>query len=174
MRAASRKWVNWTLAAVCVLPAVPQPTQSQQSAGAKAGNAAAIREADAAFHRGFAASQAGRLEEARAQFAEAVRLAPQIAEGHDALGSVLIALGRSAEAIPELEKAAKQKPRDSTIEGDLARAYTGAGQAAKAIPHFETALKLTNEPENPEFHDSYARALDAVGRRGGIRAQTAV
>lgn len=165
MKSFARRWVSLTLAAMSAIPALAQPAQSPQTSGPKAGNTAAIRDADAAFHRGFAASEAGRLEEARAQFAEAVRLAPQIAEGHDALGSVLIALGRAAEAIPELEKAAKQKPHDPTVEGDLARAYTGAGQGTKAIPHFEAALKLAKDPENAEFYDSYARALDTAGRR---------
>lgn len=131
----------------------------------KPGTPDALREANTQFQRGFAASAAGRLEEARGEFAQAVKLAPQIAEGHDALGTVLIALGRAAEAVPELETAARLKPRDATIEGDLARAYAGAGQAAEAIPHFEAALKLTKDPENAEFYDSYARALDVTGRR---------
>ena len=131
----------------------------------KPGTPEAVREANAEFQRGFAASSAGRLEEARADFAQAVRLAPQIAEGHDALGSVLIALGKPADAIPELETAARLKPGDATIEGDLGRAYAGAGQAVKAISHFEAALRLTKEPQNAEFYDDYARALDVAGRR---------
>ena len=150
--------LSWFLVLCCV----PWGLTSQSL---KPGTPDAIREANAQFQRGFAASAAGRLEEARAEFAEAVRLAPQIAEGHDALGSVLIALGRPADAIAELETAANQKPRDPIIEGDLARAYTGAGYAAKAIPHFEVALKLAKQPEDAPFYDSYARALAAEGRR---------
>src|SRR5579859_6483791 len=97
-------------------------------------DAEALRRADAAFRAGYAALQAGRQEEARAQFAEVVKLAPQIAEGHEALGSALIALDRSAEAVPELEKAARLKPNDATIEGNLAIALWRAGDAGKAIP----------------------------------------
>src|SRR4051812_15350592 len=44
-------------------------------------NPEAIKKADTAFRAGYAAQQAGQLEEARAHFAEVVRLAPQIAEG---------------------------------------------------------------------------------------------
>jgi protein O-GlcNAc transferase len=157
MRTSWSVGLSWFLASCCA----PAGLISQSP---KTGTPEAIQQANAQFHRGFAASAAGRLEEARAEFADAVRLAPQIAEGHDALGSVLIALGRPADAIPELETAAKQKPRDPIIEGDLARAYTGAGYGAKAIPHFEVALKLAKQPEDAPFYDSYARALDEAGR----------
>ena len=49
-----------------------------------------LKKADAAFRAGYAAQQAGQLEAARAQFAEVVRLAPQIVEGREALGLVLL------------------------------------------------------------------------------------
>jgi tetratricopeptide (TPR) repeat protein len=130
----------------------------------QAPDADALRKANAAFQAGFTASEQGHLEEARAQFAEVVQLAPQIAEGHEALGSVLTALGRPAEAIPELESAAKLKPNDADIEADFGKAYAGAGDGAKAIPHFEAALRLTKDPEDAAFYDAYARALAGAGR----------
>jgi protein O-GlcNAc transferase len=124
-----------------------------------------LRKADAAFKAGVAASQAGRLEEARAQFTEVVRLAPGIAAAHAALGSVLVGMGRPAEAIPELEKAARLKAGDADVEADLGRAYASAGDPKKALPHFEAAERQTKQPEDGAFHDSYARALAALGRR---------
>src|SRR5690348_6061440 len=79
---------------VCLLlTCAALPSQAAQ------GNADALRKADAAFRAGYAASQQGHYEEARAQFAEVVRLAPQIPEGHEALASALTALGRPAEAL---------------------------------------------------------------------------
>lgn len=156
------------LALVCVFAVSPGWAQQP-----KPGTREAIRAANAAFQRGVAASQAGQLDEARAQFAEAVRLAPQIPEGHDALGSILIAVGRPAEAVAELEKAAKLKPHDPVIEGDLARAYTAANQPAKAVPLFAAVLKLTKEPMTAPYYDSYARALAALGRRDEALAQFA-
>lgn len=126
--------------------------------------AEALRKADVAFHAGYAATQAGQLEEARKQFAEVVRLAPGIAEGHEALGSVLSELGRPAEAVPELELAAKLKSGDAGIEGDLAIALTLTGQGTEAISHFVAALKLTRQPEDAGFYDSYGRALMAADK----------
>src|ERR1035437_2512145 len=62
----------------------------------------ALKRADAAFRAGYTAQQAGNLELARAHFAEAARLAPRIPEAHEALGAVLIELGKPAQAIQEL------------------------------------------------------------------------
>jgi tetratricopeptide (TPR) repeat protein len=125
----------------------------------------ALRKADAAFRAGYAASQEGQYEEARARFAEVVKFAPQIAEGHAALGTALIALNRPAEAVPELEKAARLKPSDGAIEGNLAIALWRASGGVKAIPHFEAALRLGPPSQDPAFFDAYARALADVGRR---------
>lgn len=133
----------------------------------------ALQKADAAFHAGYAASQAGHYEEARAKFAEVVRLAPQIAEGHEALGSALTALGRPAEAVPELEKAARLKPNDAGIESNLAVALYQAGGFAESIPHFEAALQTGGASQNAGLYDNYARALAVVGRREDALKQLA-
>ena len=86
---------------LCVLSPM---SASEQAAGA--GNSApAAKQADAAFHEGYAAANAGDLEKARRSFAEVVRLEPKIPEGHAALGSVLLSLGRPQEAAAECASA---------------------------------------------------------------------
>src|SRR6202035_316255 len=64
-----------------------------------------LRSADAAFHAGYAAEKTGDLSTARQQFERVVQLVPDIAEGHSALGSVLVQLGQYAAAIRELTRA---------------------------------------------------------------------
>ncbi len=76
----------------------------------------ALKRADAAFRAGFVARQSGNLDEARARFAEAARLAPQIPEAHEALGAVLGELGQPAEAVEEFKAALKLKPANPAIE----------------------------------------------------------
>lgn len=128
---------------------------------------AAVRGADAAFHEGYAAQQNGNLELARAKFAEAVQLQPQIALAHEALGVVLLEMNRPAEAIAELESAAHLKPGDPGNEANLAMAYAAAGNAAQAIPHFDAAVQPQGgqaPQETAQFYDAYGRALAAVGR----------
>ena len=106
----------------------------------------ALKQADTAFHQGYAALQAGNLEQARMEFLRAARLAPQIPEGHEALGEVLIELNRPAEAVPEFEAALNLKPGDEGAEANLAQAYAKSGDAAKAIPQFAAAYAASQQP----------------------------
>jgi Flp pilus assembly protein TadD len=116
---------------LCALAGVPA---SGQVPGA--GNAAA-KQADAAFHEGYAAANAGDLERARSSFAEVVRLEPKIAEGHAALGSVLLNLGRSEEAATELKRGLALRPGDRDIKMNLALAEARSGQSAEALKLFQ-------------------------------------
>src|ERR1700723_3538271 len=115
----------------CLLAAQP-PAQQMPDA---------FKQADQAFHAGYAALQAGNLAEARAQFAQAARLAPQIPEGHLALGEVLTELGKAAEAVPELQAALNLRPGDQAIEANLAQAYAKAGDPANALLQFGAAYQ---------------------------------
>src|SRR5580693_8685372 len=98
--------------------------------------ASSVQEADAAFHAGYAAASNGDLATARQQFQRVVQLAPQIEEGHSALGGVLYQLGDYPGAMKELEKALSLKPRDRSAQENLALAYTDAGNPQKALPYF--------------------------------------
>src|ERR1700732_729395 len=75
-----------------------------------------LRSADAAFHAGYAAEQNGDLSTARQQFEKVVQLAPGIAEGHSALGSVFVQLGQYTQAIRELTRALAQKANDRSAQ----------------------------------------------------------
>jgi protein O-GlcNAc transferase len=71
-----------------------------------------LKSADAAFHAGYAAEKSGDLLRARQQFERVVQFAPDIAEGHSALGSVLVQLRQYSLAIPELTRALALKADD--------------------------------------------------------------
>jgi protein O-GlcNAc transferase len=144
---------------------------------AKAPTREAAAQADAAFRAGYAAREAGHLDAARVQFAQVVKLAPQIAEGHEALGAVLLEMAKPAEAGSQLEIAARLKPNDTGIETNLALAYTQSGQPAKSLSHFKAALSLARlpgqPPTDPALYDSYARALASEGQLTEALAQFA-
>ena len=135
----------------------------------KAKEPEALKRADAAFHAGYAAQQAGNLELARARFAEAVRLAPRIPEAHQALGTVLIELGETAGAIQELKAALKLKPDDPGIETNLALAFVKANNLEQALTFFSEAFNTAGrpgrEPVNAAFCEAYAHALAAAGKQ---------
>src|SRR6516165_4158743 len=115
--------VSWFAAAVC-------STVILATAGAQtAPPVDVLKKANAAFVDGYLARQNGDLAAARAKFAEVVQMAPSIPEGHEALGAVLLEMGKPTEAIAELEKAAKMKPNDAGNEANLGMAYAQAGQA---------------------------------------------
>jgi len=82
-----------------------------------------LRSADVAFHAGYAAEKNGDLSTARQQFEKVVQLAPDIAEGHSALGSVLVQLGQYTQAIRELTRALTLKADDRSAQINLAVAY---------------------------------------------------
>lgn len=137
--------------------------------GAQSPDANALKRADAAFHAGYAAQQAGQLDLARAKFAEAAKLAPYVPEAHQALGAVLLELEKPSEAAAELETALRLKRADPGIESDLAFAYAKAGEPAKAIPHFQSVYALAAQPGGPRvesaFCEAYARALASQDRQ---------
>ena len=125
----------------------------------------ALKEADAAFHAGVAARDAGKLDEAKADFAAVVRLAPKIPEGHAALGEVLIELGKPAEAAPEFEAALHLRPGDQGFEANLALADAAAGKAAKAVTEFAAALDLSKNPGGQLWTQPSIRRMRALLRR---------
>jgi len=93
---------------------------------------AALKQANTAFRTGYAAMQAGHLDQARVDFARVVRLAPQLPEGHMALGAILVEMGKPGAAIAELNKALKLRPGDPTIQQNLAKAHEALAQTMVA------------------------------------------
>ena len=145
----------------CVLNCVPALAQS---------DANALQRADAAFRAGYAAMQAGKLEDARQDFAKVVTFAPQLPEGHVALGAILVQLGKPEEAIPELERALVLKPGDGATEANLAAAHeakarnlAGTGRLTEAEAEMQAALRVlpeqTPDPRRSELEDELGSLL---------------
>lgn len=126
---------------------------------------ASLKQADAEYRAGVAAMSRNDLKTALADFQSVVRLAPETEQGHVALGSVLLRLGRTSEGIRELEKALALKPGDRDSQVNLAIAYQQNGLPAKAIPLFanlETVAHAEKRLMPPNVLAAYARALAAV------------
>src|ERR1700735_1397770 len=119
-----RSLLSLVIAAGLLAPSVTgaQTTPDAQTAPASPASDS-LQQADAAFHAGYAALQAGNLEQARAQFAQASRLAPQIPEAHEALADVLIQLGKPGDAIPEFEAALKLTGPRADLLDDVGSLY---------------------------------------------------
>ena len=134
--------VSRVVLAMCMF--APAAAFAQETAASPDAAQVALQQADAAFHAGYAAMQAGKLEEARKDFAATVKLAPQLPEAHVALGAILAELDRPEEAVPELEKALELKPGDGAAEANLATAHESIGKqlaAAGNLVEAETQVR---------------------------------
>ncbi len=109
-----------------------QNTQTTQTAPASD----AIEAARLAFQGGYAASQRNDLPAARLSFEKAVRLTPEIAAGHAALGSILLAMGDLGPATRELEAAHQLDHADKSTLLNLCVAYSKNGDYAKSISSY--------------------------------------
>lgn len=152
---------------LCSAPAAlvlaqPQAPPQHQSAA----NDGTPARASAAFHAGYDAANSGDLEAARRSFAEVVRLEPRIPEGHAALGSVLLNLGRPKEAAFELKRGLALRADDAGMQMNLALAVERSGDAAASLPLFQRAAgALDGSPLPTEVEIGYAEALTATGKR---------
>ena len=107
------------------------------SASSSTSQADINNEVQAAYQAGAAAAANNDFKTAEAQFEKVVRLAPQIEEGHSALGAALAHLGKFQQAIKELETALKLKPGDLAAQTNLALAYEQTGANQRAIVLFK-------------------------------------
>ena len=116
------------------------PAQAQTStapASQKAPSEARLRLADEAFRAGSAAYLRNDLQTAHAQFAKLVQLAPKVAAGHTAFGTVLLAEGDARSAAIQFQLAHSLDPQDTGAILNLALAYSQLHDYAKSVKMFQ-------------------------------------
>jgi len=106
----------------------------------------------------------GRLDEAIAEFEEAIRLDPDHADAHVNLGTAYHQQGKFEEAIAELQVAVELEPDDATAYRNLGTAYGEQGQAEEAAAAYEKAIEL--DPDFGEVHGDLAGVYTRLGRLG--------
>jgi predicted Zn-dependent protease len=77
--------------------------------------------------------------------AEAVRLAPGLAEAHYLYGVLLLETGNAPASIPELEAARRAEPEEAKIYFALAKAYRATGRERDAAQARESFRRLSEE-----------------------------
>ncbi|MGC2803808.1 MAG: tetratricopeptide repeat protein, partial [Candidatus Acidiferrum sp.] len=113
-----------------------EPGRAAQSASSTGSPANINPEVRAAYRAGSVAATANDFKTAEVEFEKVVRLAPQIEEGHGALGAVLMRQGKLPAAIKELQKAVELKPSDESAKINLGLAYQQSGANKEAIASF--------------------------------------
>jgi tetratricopeptide (TPR) repeat protein len=117
-------------------------------------------DAEAALARGNAAARDGRLDEARARFAEAIAAQPRGARAHALAGNAAHALGRGAEAAAAWARALELEPGQPMAALGLAQLALEAGDAGACLD------RLSAVPAAEAARLTRARALLLRGAAG--------
>ena len=105
-------------------------------------------------NRGYALYEAGRLDEAMADYRRSLEINPHYSDAGNNLGHALAERGRSAEAIPLYRAALAAKPQQREIMVNLANALSDVGQWDEATRLYEDVL--AREP-------GHVNALNGLG-----------
>jgi protein O-mannosyl-transferase len=138
--------------------------------GSKAGGGPRERPKDyydsASLHNriGLLLAPQGKIAEAHAQFALAVRFDPSNAEAHANLGLALEQQGKRNEAIAHYTEAVRLQPDAPEMRVQLAMALEQQGDLDQAIREGQEAVRL--EPDRADWHYNLAMALFRRGDTG--------
>ncbi|HUI05423.1 MAG TPA: tetratricopeptide repeat protein [Verrucomicrobiae bacterium] len=112
---------------------------------------------------GIVLKSQGNLQEAIAQYKQALRLKPDYVEAHNNLGNALDRLGKVQEAIGHWEQALRIEPDYPEAHYNLGNVLRQQGKATEAVAQYEQALRMN--PDYAEAHNNLAGVLLQQGRQ---------
>ncbi len=113
----------------------------------------------------------GKMDQAMAHYAEALRLKPDLAKTHNNLGLALAAQGKMDQARAQYAEALRLKPDYAEAHNNLGLALAAQGEMDQAVAHYAEALRLN--PDLAETHNNLGVALAAQGKMDQAVAQYA-
>ncbi len=117
--------------------------------------------AEAHCNLGDALQRTGKIEEAIAQFEQALRINPGFAGAHYNLGNAFLQEGKLSEAIGHYEQTLRLNPDFANAHYNLGNALVRAGRVPEAMEHWEQALRI-----KPGFADAHYNLGVALARAG--------
>jgi Flp pilus assembly protein TadD len=111
---------------------------------------------------GLARAAEGKLDEAIADYHEAIRLRSDYSAAYNNLGAALVAQGRLEEAAPQYRQALWLADNLVEVQDSLGRALAAQGKRKEAASHYREALRLGQE--NSRLHYNLAAALVGQGK----------
>jgi tetratricopeptide (TPR) repeat protein len=106
---------------------------------------------------GIALRQRGMVDQAIAQFDEALKIQPDDADSHNNLGLALRQKGMAGPAIAQYEMALQCNPACAAAHFNLGVALLQKGRASEALSHYQEALRI--EPASKEIVNNLAWLL---------------
>jgi Flp pilus assembly protein TadD len=106
---------------------------------------------------GMALSDLGRIDEAIAQYTEALRIDPGLTDVHVNLANALAARGNTDEAIAHYRDALRLRPNNLSAHNGLGSVLDDQGKYAEAIVHYRDALRI--DSGSADVHNNLAAAL---------------
>lgn len=100
-------------------------------------------------------------QEAATHLKDALRIKPDLAEGHCSLGVALYRMGRFDEAVAEYREAARLKPDLVEARNNLCDAFRQAGRVKEATAECLEALRL--KPDFVDAHVNLGAVLQVMG-----------
>jgi hypothetical protein len=120
---------------------------------------------------GLAVVDCGRLDDAIAQYREALKIKPDDAEVDNNLGNALADNGRPDEAIAYYEKALEVNPNSASAHNNLGKALAGRGKTDEALAHLQKAVEIdpnfAKPRPRPEQPWTGQRGHDGVSKGAG-------
>jgi protein O-GlcNAc transferase len=157
-----------------MFPLALAQTSPAPGADPKASANARLKSAEEAFRAGSAAYMRNDLLSAHIQFRKLVELAPGVAAGHSAFGTVLLAEGDVRSAIAQFELAREIDPHDAGVILNLALAYSQVHDYAKSVQMFQLLEQVKSDPPQtltPQAAIAYAVALTATSEPAAAQKQ---
>ena len=106
------------------------------------GGCGGLSEAEKHYIDGVGLYEEGRLEEAIAEYDQAIELDPQYALAYTNRGNAYAGLGQLQRAIQDFDEAIRLDPQDAGAYSNRGGAYVDLGQPQRAIEDLDEAIQL--------------------------------
>jgi tetratricopeptide (TPR) repeat protein len=111
---------------------------------------------------GVALKSQGHLDEAAADFYEAIGIQPNFADGHVNLGIAFADKGRLTDALVEISEAVRLNPASSDAHLNRALVLKMLGRMSDSVSEYRQAIQI--QPDNAEAYAGLGGALAAQGK----------